>query len=83
MTTFHDSPLPSRRAARQSEREKASDVHQPGDAYPHAGHDAQPTDGFTHFPSRETDDNSVARPQEQPLASSENQASADNRANGD
>jgi len=46
MTTFHDPPPQSRRAARQSERERASEE--------------QPTgEGFTTFPSKEAAENRV------------------------
>ncbi|MGV8857407.1 hypothetical protein [Rhodoglobus sp.] len=49
MTTFHDPPPQSRRAARQSERERAAD-EQPS------------VEGFTTFPSQEAEENSVEEP---------------------
>ncbi|MGV8912872.1 MAG: hypothetical protein ACOH14_09695 [Rhodoglobus sp.] len=55
MTTFHDPPPQSRRATRQSERERASDE--------------QPTvEGFTTFPSSEAETNRADEPHASPSA---------------
>ncbi|MGV8852932.1 MAG: hypothetical protein ACOH1M_10250 [Rhodoglobus sp.] len=55
MTTFHDPPPQSRRATRQSERERASDE--------------QPTvEGFTTFPSSEAETNRADEPHANPSA---------------